>query len=85
MKKTPPFGSVFPDALKGRKGEKEIRHPKLLFGPKVQRRENVGGSLKTLGPQTLGIWSNRFNPFDESKYNTQKMICQAFCQKNFFG
>jgi hypothetical protein len=40
----------FPDALKGRKGEKEMGIPKLVFGPKVQRRENVGGSLKTLGP-----------------------------------
>ena len=54
-----------------------------MFGPKVQRRENVGGSLKTLGPQMLGIWSIGLFPFDESKCNTQKPICQVFCQKNF--
>ena len=27
----------------------------------------------------------RFSSLDESKYNTQKMICQVFCQKNIFG
>jgi len=31
--------------LKGRKGEKEIEHSELNVGPRVQRRENVGGSL----------------------------------------
>ena len=59
--------------------------PKLVFGPKVQRRENVGGSLKTLGPSDAWHLVKRFNPFDESKYNTQKNICQVFCQKNFLG
>ena len=74
------LGGVFLDALKGRKGEKEMGIPKLLFGPKVQRRENVGGSLKTLGP----LWSNDCLSFDDSKCNTQNAICQVFCQKNFF-
>ena len=60
------MGGVFLDALKGRKGEKEMGIPKLVFGPKVQRRENVGGSLKTLGPQMLGIWSIGLFPFDDS-------------------
>ena len=27
----------------------------------------------------------RFSSLDESKYNTQKTICQVFCQKNIFG
>ena len=73
------LGGVFLDALKGRKGEKEMGIPKLLFGPKVQRRENVGGSLKTLGP----LWSNDYSSFDNSKCNTQNAICQVFCQKFF--
>jgi len=55
-KKTPSVGGgIFSDALKGRKGEKEIGILNLSLGPKVQRRENVGGSLKTPGPQMLGI------------------------------
>lgn len=37
----------FPNALKGRKGEKEmgILNFQIGLGPRVQRRENVGGSL----------------------------------------
>jgi len=61
---------VVPDALKGRKGEKEMGILELCFRPKVQRRENVGGSLKTLGPTNAWRPVIGFNPFDESKYNT---------------
>ena len=77
------MGGIFSDALKGRKGEKEIGILNSSFGSKVQRRENVGGSLKTLGPTNAWRPVIGFNPFDESKYNTQKMVCQEFCQKFF--
>ncbi len=52
-KKIPPLPAVFPSAPKGRKGEKEIGHSKLVLGPRVQRRENVGGSLNLWSPQLL--------------------------------
>ncbi len=36
---------------------------KFYFRPKVQRRENVGGSLKTLGLlRTLGVRSSGLTP-----------------------
>ena len=49
----------------------------------VQRRENVGGSLNPWTPQMLSHLVIGFASFDESKYNTDKAICQVFCQKNF--
>ena len=84
-KKNTAGGGVISDALKGRKGEKEMGILELCFGSKVQRRENVGGSLKTLDPTNAWRPVIGFNPFDESKYNTQKSICQVYCQKNFLG
>ena len=82
-KKIPPLPAVFPSAPKGRKGEKEIGHSKLVLGPRVQRRENVGGSLNLWSPQMFSHLVIGFCPFDDSKYSIQKMICQDFCQKNF--
>ena len=49
----------------------------------VQRRENVGGSLNPWTPQMFSHLVIGFASFDESKYNTDKTICQVFCQKNF--
>jgi len=50
-KKISPLPAVFSNAQKGRKGEKEtgILNCKNL-GSKVQRRENVGGSLNPWAP-----------------------------------
>jgi len=78
-KKTPPLPAVFSGCPERKERRKRNGHPKLMCRPKVQRRENVGGSLKTLGL----IKVKRFSSFDESKYNTQKPICQVFCQKYF--
>lgn len=41
---------VFPNAPKGRKGEKEMGILNCQVGPRVQRRENVGGSLNPWTP-----------------------------------
>ncbi len=41
---------VFPNAPKGRKGEKEMGILNCQVGPRVQRRENVGGSLNPWPP-----------------------------------
>ena len=48
-KKTPPLPAVFSGCPERKERRKRNGHPKLSFEPKVQRRENVGGSLKTLG------------------------------------
>ena len=57
----------------------------LCLGSKVQRRENVGGSLESLGPANAFASDQRICPFDEIKYNTIKTVCQVFLSKNFFG
>ena len=49
----------------------------------VQRRENVGGSLNPWTPQMFSHLVIGFASFDESKYNTDKSVCQVFCQKKF--
>ena len=83
-KKIPPSPAVFPSVPKGRKGEKEIGHSKLnVRGARVQRRENVGGSLNLWSPQMLLASIIGFNPFDDFKYSIQKSIRQVSCQ-NFF-
>ena len=52
VKRVPPLPAVFSNAPKGRKGEKEMGIQNSRLGPKVQRRENVGGSLVPLDPKT---------------------------------
>lgn len=66
------------------KEKKKLDTLNLILGSRVQRRENVGGSLNLWSPQVLSHLIIGFVPFDDSKYNTQKTICQVICQKNFF-
>ena len=54
-------------------------HPKLLKGPKVQRRENVGGSLKTLSP----LWSNDFHPLTNRNV-IHKILFVKYYKKKIF-
>jgi len=93
VKKISPFPAVFSNAQKGRKGEKETGtlNCKKRWGPKVQRRENVGGSLNPWGP---------FDNFKLSKSNGLilltnrnvihfirfvKYFCQKFFSYIFYG
>jgi hypothetical protein len=68
----------FPDALKGRKGEKEIGILNSVWAQSPEERECRRESENS-GPDIV----KRFSSLDESKYNTQKTICQVFCQKFF--
>ena len=63
--------------LKGRKGEKEIEHSKLL-GSRVQRRENVGGSLNPWIPLPSGL-----TPLTNRNVIHKTQFVKYFCQKNF--
>ena len=80
IKNTAVSGGIFRMPLKGRKGEKEIRHPKPRFRPKVQRRENVGGSLKTLGP----IKSKRKIPLTNRNIIHKKRFVKYFVNVSIF-
>ena len=73
-KKTPPLPAVFSGCPERKERRKRNGHPKLLFGPKVQRRENVGGSLKTLGP----IKSNDFHPLTNRNIIHKKQFVKYF-------
>lgn len=68
----------FPDALKGRKGEKEMGILNLRGAQSPEERECRRES-ENPGPDKV----KRFSSLDESKYNTQKTICQVICQKFF--
>lgn len=57
----------------------------FVLGSKVQRRENVGGSLESLGPTNTFASDQRFCPFDNTKYNTTKTVCQVCLSKKLFG
>jgi len=70
--------AVFPDALKGRKGEKEMGILNSVWAQSPEERECRRES-ENPGPVIV----KRFSSLDESKYNTQKTICQDFCQKFF--
>ena len=52
-------------------------------GTRVQRRENVGGSLNLWSPRDVFTSVIGFCPFDDLEYSTLKSIRQVFCQKNF--
>ena len=53
------FPAVFPNDPKGRKGEKEMGIINFV-GPRVQRRENVGGSLNSWAPSSAFASGHRF-------------------------
>jgi len=78
-KKTPPLPAVFSGCPERKERRKRNGHPKLMFGPKVQRRENVGGSLKTLGP----IKSNDFHPLTNRNIIHKKRFVKYFVKKFF--
>ena len=75
MKKSHPRGWLFPDAQKGRKGEKETGILNSVWAQSPEERECRRES-ENPGPDKV----KRFSSLDESKYNTQKTICQVFCQ-----
>ncbi len=82
-KKIAPLPAGFPSAPKGRKREKENGHSKLVLGPRVQRRENVGGSLNLWSPQMFSHLVIRFFPFDDSNIVYKKRFVKCFVKKKF--
>ena len=65
--------------MKGRKGEKEIGILNC-FGAQSPEERECRRESENPGPDKV----KRFSSLDESKYNTQKAICQVICQKIFF-
>ena len=71
----------FPDALKGRKGEKEIGILNCVWAQSPEERECRRESENSGPQQTFLRLVNGIASFNESKYNTQTRVCQVFCQK----
>jgi len=69
--------------MKGRKGEKEIGILNFYGAQSPEERECRRESENSRPNRCLASGQVNFRPLDESKYNTQKYICQVFCQKFF--
>ena len=65
------------------KEKKKLDTLNLVLGSRVQRRENVGGSLNLWSPQTFSHLVIRFFPFDDSNIVYKKRFVKCFVKKNF--
>jgi len=51
-----------------------------MFGAQSPEERECRRESENPGPADAWHLIIRFYPFDESKYNTQKRVCQVFCQ-----
>ena len=82
-KKTPPSPAVFPSVPKGRKGEKEIGHSKLVLGHQSPEERECRRESEPLVPTDVSIWSSGFVPLTNRNVIHKKHFVKCFVKKNF--
>ena len=65
------------------KEKKKLDTLNLVLGSRVQRRENVGGSLNLWSPQMFSHLVIRFFPSDDSNIVYKKRFVKCFVKKIF--
>ena len=82
-KKAPPLPAVFPNALKGRKGEKEMGILNLVGVQSPEERECRRESGISGPHRHLSAWSPGFIPLTNRNIIQPKPFVKCFCQKFF--